>query len=257
MYTRHTALIIRMALTLCAFLFSTVSLAEGALQLAPLRLVFSSVSIANASNHSANTATLTVKNRGDTASLVQLEILSWSQKENEEVLEPTRDILISPPVFTIAAKSEQTLRAVLRRKPDANNQLSYRLFVREVQDQSQPVEPGAIKVLLNISIPVFVEPINKPTANLQSQLKWSAKRVQANKLHIKLNNAGTQHIQIKSFQISSHDKTIGQNAMRYALAGSSVEWVIEAKDLPLNTPLLLQAVTDNGDLRETIALEQP
>lgn len=238
------SLIVVAITTLCAFLFSSVAYAAGSIQLSPLRLLMSD---------SVNTATLIVKNRGNTPSLVQVELLNWTQKANEEILEPTRDVLISPPVFTIAANSEQILRVVLRRKADSNKELSYRLILREVEDKSQVVSAGEIKVLLNISIPVFVQPSNKP----QPQLVWRASVEDEKKLHIKLINNGTQHIQIKSFKLLNGDKNISQSTMRYVLPDNTTEWLLDAKELPLNAPLTLQAVTDNGDLRETITLEKP
>lgn len=230
---------------LCASLFSTFSYAQGSMQLAPLRLALSD---------SVTTSTLIVKNRSDTPTLVQLELLSWSQKNNDNVLEPSRDVLISPPVFTIPANGEQILRAVLRRKADPNKELSYRLFVREVQDQSSLATDGSVKVLLNISIPIFIE----PAAKLSSKLLWHASMSGAHKINIKLANNGLQHVQIKSFQLSSDGvNPISQNVMRYVLPGSSTEWTFENKDAPFKSPLTLQAITDNGDLRETITLEQP
>ena len=229
---------------LCAFLFSTFSYAQGSIELAPLRLVLSD---------SVTISTLIVKNRSSTPTLVQLELLSWSQKNNQDVLEPTRDVLISPPVFTIPANGEQILRAVLRRKADANKELCYRLFVREVQDQSQPVTKGSVNVLLNISIPIFIE----PAAKASSKLLWHA-TTDVHKVNIKLVNDGLQHIQIKSFQLSNDSANpISQNVMRYVLPGSSTEWTFENKDAPFKSPLTLHVITDNGDLRETITLEQP
>ena len=229
---------------LCALLFSTVAYATGYIQISPLRLVLSDT---------VNTTTLIVKNRAITPSLVQLELLAWSQQNNTEILDPTRDILISPPVFTIAANSEQILRVVLRRKADSNKELTYRLFLREVEDKSQIAKAGEIKVLLNISIPIFVQPMIKP----QPKLLWRASVDAAQKIQLKLINEGSQHIQIKSFQLASGDKNLYQSSMRYVLPGSTVEWVIDAKGLTLNSSLSLQAVTDNGDLRETITLEKP
>ena len=230
---------------LCVFLFSPFAYAQGAIELTPLRLVLSD---------SVTTSTLIVKNRSDTPTLVQLKLLSWSQKNNEDVLEPSRDVLISPPVFTIPANGAQILRAVLRRKADANKELCYRLYVREIEDQSRPVTNGSVNALLNISIPIFIEPV----AKLSSKLLWHASTDGAHKINIKLVNDGSQHIQIKSFQLSSGSaNSISQNVMRYVLPGNSTKWTFENMDVPFKSPLTLQAITDKGDLRETITLEQP
>ena len=208
---KHIASSVAVYITmLCALLFSTVAYATGSIQISPLRLELSDT-------HS--TSILIVKNRANTPSLVQLELSAWSQQNNEEILEPSRDILISPPVFTIAANSEQIIRVVMRRKADSGKELTYRLFLREVEDKSQIAKAGEIKVLLNISIPIFVQPIIKP----QPKLLWRASVDAAQKIQLKLINEGSQHIQIKSFQLASGDKNLYQSSMRYVLPGSTVE----------------------------------
>lgn len=240
---RITTLIVITSTMLCAFLFLSAAQAEGSLQISPLRLTLS---------ESTAITTLTVKNRGTTPSLVQLEVLNWTQKNNADVFEPTRDILVSPPVFTIAPGAEQILRAVVRRKADNNTELTYRLFVREVQDQARPAEENTIKVLLNISIPIFIP------ANIKSspKLLWSAKRINPQKISLKLANNGAQHIQIKSFQLLNADgKKILQNTMRYVLPSNTAEWALESTEQAFQSPLTLQATTDHGELRETITLE--
>ncbi|MBC7698390.1 MAG: molecular chaperone [Bacteroidia bacterium] len=241
---RITALIATTSLMLCVFLFASLAYAEGSLQLSPLRLSLSDLE---------NITTLTVKNRGATSSLVQLEVLNWTQKNGVDIFEPTRDILVSPPVFTIAPGAEQVLRAVSRRKADNNKELTYRLFVREVQDQAKPADDNTIKVLLNISLPIFIQSDIKSLP----KLVWSAKNISAQKFSLKLTNNGMQHIQVKSFQlIDTNGDKILQNTMHYVLPDSATEWILEGSLQSFKSPMTIQALTDNGELRETITLEK-
>ena len=233
---------------LFSLLCPTFSYAGGSLQLSPLRLSLS---------ESTSVTTLTVRNRSTTPSLLQVELLSWKQKDGVDYFEPTRDILISPPVFTVAPNGEQILRAVIRRKPHAKDELTYRLFVQEVQDKSRPVDSGSINVLLNISIPVFIQPAITP----KQQLVWSAQTMADNKVILKLANTGSNHIQVKSFELkATNDLMIAENSMRYVLPNTSTEWTLNShpKDFKslLNTNnLQINAKTDNGDLLETVSLE--
>lgn len=229
---------------LCYLLcISTASHGEGSLQLSPLRLSLSDLS---------SVTTLTVKNRGNSPSLVQIELFKWTQKDGVDYFEPTRDVLVSPPVFTIKPDGEQILRAVIRRKSDANQELTYRLFIREVQDQARPAADNSIKVLLNISIPIFIQPTNAP----KQQLIWTVQNVSPDKISLKLNNTGSQHIQIKSFQLQSADEVIvAENKMSYVLPGTSTEWQLVIKSHVIKSPIVINAITDNGELSETITLE--
>ncbi len=233
--------------------------ANGSIQLSPLRLVLADTAL---------TTTLTVKNRGATPSLVQAELLSWSQKEGVDYFEPTRDILISPPIFNIGPNGEQILRVVTRRKPDVKNELTYRLFVREVQDKSKPAEKGSINVLLNISVPVFIQPSTLAPAVTKQPLVWSAESINADQLRLKLTNNSTTHIQIKSFELKVGADVLSMvDKMRYVLPNASAEWVLsnQNKDLAkslnanisTNTGVIqLNAKTDQGDLIETVTLER-
>ena len=70
--------------------------------------------------------------------VVQADTRLWEQVGGEERLSPTRDVLVSPAVFTIPANGSQIVRVALRRPPDAERELSYRLILTEVPQQASP-----------------------------------------------------------------------------------------------------------------------
>ena len=84
-------------------------------------------------------AALTVKNNGAESVVVQVSVLAWSQQDGRDVLSPTNEVLVSPPIATIAPDKEQIIRVGLRRAPDKERELSYRLFLQEVP---APPKPG-------------------------------------------------------------------------------------------------------------------
>src|SRR5690606_41692519 len=79
------------------------------------------------------------------------------QRHNEHVLEPRREVLLAPPIFTIPPGETQTLRIGLRRSPDPNQQLSYRLLLHELPP---PLPEGfqGLRMAMRMSLPVFVTP---------------------------------------------------------------------------------------------------
>src|SRR6185312_9864851 len=101
-------------------------------------------------------AAVTVKNVGDEATVVQLETSSWTQHDGQDVLTSSSEILATPPIITIPPGASRIIRVGLRRAPDPQRELTYRLFLREVP----PPEPLAqsLRVALLISMPVFVVP---------------------------------------------------------------------------------------------------
>src|SRR5688572_16783433 len=83
---------------------------------------------------------LTLTNTGTTPLHAQVRVFRWTQQGNEEKLEPTRDLAISPPMLEIAPGAQQLVRVIRLGPPPADAETSYRLIVDEL-----PVETGETK----------------------------------------------------------------------------------------------------------------
>src|SRR5262245_16497371 len=81
-------------------------------------------------------ATAMIKLRNDAAAPlnVQLRVFRWTQENGEEKLEPTNDVVASPPVARLPAKSEHVVRLVRLNKQPITKGESYRLLVDELPD---------------------------------------------------------------------------------------------------------------------------
>ena len=79
-----------------------------------------------------STEVVTVTNASDSLTVVQLQVVAWSQENGEDVYTPTRNVLATPPIFTVPAGGQQTVRLGLMSKPDAKLETAYRLFLQEV-----------------------------------------------------------------------------------------------------------------------------
>lgn len=219
----------------------------SALQISPLRLEFS---------ESHKHTTLTVKNRGTSPSLVQVEVFRWAQQNGHDVLEPSRDVLVSPPVFSLGPNSEQLIRAIVRRQPDQTREVTYRILLREVaSDFASDTDNEAIRVLLGFSLPVFL----RPNDETQLSVRWRVVQSEHNKLKLYLHNQGTQHVQVVSVDIQNDKGKIlsKQPEMAYVLPDNQREWLLDMESLDVTSTINLVAKTNNGELREALALEQP
>mgnify|MGYP000329849137 CR=1 FL=1 len=87
--------------------------------------------------------TLTVRNNGAEPVSMQLEVLNWSQEEGNGVFTPTRELIVNPPIFTIPAGGSQLIRVGLRRAPDAQRELTYRIFLQELPPPPNPELSGS------------------------------------------------------------------------------------------------------------------
>ena len=198
--------------------------------------------------------TLTVRNGGTEPMSMQLEVLNWSQEEGNGVFTPTRELIVNPPIFTIPAGGSQLIRVGLRRAPDAQRELTYRIFLQELPPPPSPDFQGA-KMLMRVSLPVFVLP--KVTA--KPVLRWHAVRTSDGALKISLSNSGNAHIQIANFSLSlpgSAQPWITQQTSNYVLIGQSFDWILPASadySMPQSgTTIKLFAQTDTGDIEAEI-----
>jgi fimbrial chaperone protein len=208
----------------------------------------------------APTAALTLRNGGDDPTVVQVHAVAWSQKNGEDVYEPTSEVIVSPPIFTVAANSAQVVRVGLRRAPDARRELSYRIYLQEVPGPPQPGVPG-LQMALRIGVPVFVKPVQPAKA----ELNWRIGRDAGGALRVAATNPGEMHVQligIKLLGVGAAPEAPPLASLEsggYLLPGQSHEWRLEPKPgLPADTTRLrVRASTDAGELSADVTLDPP
>ena len=200
--------------------------------------------------------TITVRNTGTEPMSVQLEVMSWSQQDGEDVFTATREVLANPPIFTVPPSGSQLIRAGLRRAPDARRELTYRIFLQELPPPPSPDFNGA-KMLMRVSLPVFV----LPEVAAQPALRWQAARTSDGALKISLTNIGNAHVQIANFSLSlpgSAQPWITQQSSTYVLHGQSRDWILPANaenpSPPPGAILQIFAQTDAGDMEAEVLI---
>ena len=137
-------------------------------------------------------AVMTLINRGNSDTLLQLSVMSWSQGATGDILTPTREVLANPGVFLLKAGEQQVARFALRAAPDIQER-SYRIVIQEVPRQR--VENG-LSTVLRLVVPVFV-----PTPNPNVALEWSARQGPQG-IEIGVHNVGNTHVQVKTIKLS-------------------------------------------------------
>jgi fimbrial chaperone protein len=200
---------------------------------------------------------LTVRNSGSTAVVVQANVSAWSQQDGKDVLAPTNEVLISPPVMTIEPNREQIVRIGLRRAPDAERELSYRIFLTEVPPPPQPGFQGLV-VALRIGLPLFVQPRQGAA---KATLVWHAE-VRDGNVNLKVDNQGTGHIQISTvemFSAQAGEPVAEYSGLAYVLPGQSREFQLKLRDVRIKKGdnLRMKVSTDAGAIDSQIDLAGP
>src|SRR5512135_2314395 len=139
-----------------------------------------------------HTASLTVKNEGHEARVVQTELLRWTQKNGADVQTPSRDILVNPPMATLQPGQTQTVRIGLKREADNMQELAYRLYLTEVPPPSEGFT--GLRIALRLGVPIYVLPKAKPSA----RVGWRAARAPNGSLLLTVLNDGNSHLRVDS-----------------------------------------------------------
>ena len=191
---------------------------------------------------------LTVTNDGASDTAIQIRVYAWTQQDGDDRITPSDEVLLSPPLATIAANSSQVVRLVVRRPPQGREG-SYRILLDQIPTPS--TTPG-VKIVLRMSIPIFVRPKTPATPHLRFHLERDATH-----LYLVAINDGLCHDIVRDLVLSTLDgRTLktATSGLPYLLAGSRRRWAVLTQD-PLPGPsetLRVKARTDSGAIERQV-----
>lgn len=100
---------------------------------------------------------LTIKAEGAKSSVIQVRVMAWDENQPANVLTPTRDVVVSPPMSKLKPRQELTVRAVRVSKKPLTKRTCYRVLVDRL-----PTDPpkGSQKLALRLrhSVPLCFNP---------------------------------------------------------------------------------------------------
>jgi fimbrial chaperone protein len=196
-----------------------------------------------------------LRNDGDAAVVVQTRLVSWAQDQGQDVYAPTRDVLASPPIFTVAPGATQTIRFGLRREPDASRELSYRIFLEEVPGPEQPGSTG-VRMLLRIGLPIFVVSKAVPPP----AFSWRAEGIAGGPAAVTLDNTdGRRHVQVIDIKLGppgADTVWAEESQSAYVLPGQARTWALETPlpEAATGGRVRLRATTDAGNVDTELPL---
>jgi fimbrial chaperone protein len=229
-----------------AALMSVGCVLFGTAQAAVLEI--SPVTIGLAAGQSATT--IEIRNRGDAPAAVQVRAYAWAQSGDEDVLTPTRDLILSPPIFTVPVGGSQTLRLLSRGGAAVAGERSYRLLLDEVPAASQGQQ---IVIALRASLPVIIAAESPAPKGLQ----WRVGRAPGGETVLSATNTGLGYDAVQAIVVTLADgsrrSTVARGKNPYILAGAERHWVVDGRRLPAGA-LHLSVTSRNGKSEQTLAL---
>jgi len=206
---------------ICASIVSLYSLSSlaASLQVAPISVAFSP-------QEKAKEIWLT--NTSERPIRAQTRVLIWSQVAGQDQVNPTRDLVASPSITEIKAGEQQLIRIIRIAPQNTAVEQTYRLLIDELPSAGQADAQTGLQLLLQYSIPVFIQPTDsiamRNGLTLLNQVNFQYQNQQ-----LIVNNNAKSHIRISELTyINPNGERIPliNGLVGYALAGQSMRWDI-------------------------------
>ena len=228
--------VMKMVLTASLLLGAYTSALAGTLQVEPVLVDVTAPSAA---------ASVTLRNEGTAPIEAQIRVFRWSLVDGQEKLEPTSDVVASPPAVTLAPKGQYIARIVRVSKAPVAGEENYRLLVDQLPDLSQQ-KNGSVNLLVRYSIPVFFGAADKKSPTVA----WSFIQ-SGDKVTLIARNHGERRLRISALSLrdaSGRAISFGNGLAGYALGQSTKRWTApgSARGFAANGSATISAQSDGG-----------
>ncbi len=199
---------------------------------------------------SVNSSVLTVGNDSSQPLTVQARIFRWTQKDGQDVLEKTPDVVVSPPILSLTKGADGGVRVVRVNSAPVSGEETYRILLDEVPSREK-LQAGGIAIVLRQSLPVFFAGLDpKPSA-----LTWTVSR-QGNKVTLQAANSGQKHVRLTDLRVTvenSKETARISSLPGYVLGGQTKSWELPLPPggLAAGTAVSINATTDAGPINAT------
>lgn len=172
--------------------------------------------------------TIRITNNGEADCTLQLDILSWKQnKEGKDVYQPSADLLVTPPLFTVSMQKTQVVRVALKRPISGSGETAYRLRIREIGGHIDTEESGnKLSIVLETLLPIFVG----TPSSLSPTYDWTLQNIKNKHPSITLTNKGVHHFFLTELMILDKNKTLvasKDKLFAYLLPGTTRSFPID------------------------------
>jgi fimbrial chaperone protein len=222
----------------------------GSLQVSPIRVDLSAEQPA---------AVMKLHNRGTEPITAQVRVFGWSQTLDEDRLDDAQRIVASPPIISIPAGGDQTVR-ILRTGHDApQGEETYRLLVDEIPT-TEAARTSGVRMQLRYSVPVFA---GAPASATAPKIDFSLQRVNPNdpkigasKLVLRASNNDAAHAQLSQVRIEwpdGHTSELAPGLLGYALAHASRQWPV-GDAMPGASTAIVHAIVNGTPVTANVSL---
>jgi len=166
-------------------------------------------------------ATLHIKNSDSKAVVFEISGFDWRQNDSGDVLTPAEDLVITPPIISLAPGEAAIVRVGLLSADSGDaNERAYRLLVDDVSGPKNNPSAG-LNVRIQFVLPVFLAP-----ADPAQSVELTAAPDADGRLCINGRNAGASHVKVVSLAAGEAPEKVSPQH-QYILAGAQVHFCPE------------------------------
>jgi fimbrial chaperone protein len=169
---------------------------------------------------------ISLKNTDIKPVALQVRVFKWTQAGGEDKLEPTTEVIVSPPATTVPAGATYTIRVARPSVAPVTRELAYRVFIDELPPPIDPENPAkGVSMVLRTSMPIFVA-----REKAKPQLSWRVRPVKDG-IEVGVANAGDRNVKITNLTLkdaSGKEIATGAGLNGYVLAGTDRTFTLTA-----------------------------
>lgn len=180
-----------------------------------------------------------VTNTGADDVVIQVRPYAWTQNGQESRTE-TRELVLNPPIFKLAAGAQQLVRVASRVAAPQEVERAYRLVFSEVPAAAQEVEATGFRIRVAMDIPLYVEPVTLSSV----QLAWRLER-SADGSRLVVTNSGGRHFRLRDVRVHERAEAIHTIPRIVVLAKSTL--AIDLPETAKNAQVLRLIGQDDAD----------
>jgi fimbrial chaperone protein len=172
-------------------------------------------------------AMVTLRNNGKRPIATQVRVFRWSQEAGAERLEPTTDVVASPPAVELRPDQDYVVRVVRTTTRPIEREEAYRLLVDELPEPRQRAR--AVTFVLRHSIPVLFDTQDGSPPSLVWRVTQTARDVA-----LTVTNQGDRRLRLAEVKISDGTGatvSLGRGLVGYVLGGSTMTFMVPSKPI--------------------------
>jgi fimbrial chaperone protein len=223
---------LRLVLLPCCFAAGSASAAS--LEVAPVLLQVTSPGAAT---------TVTLRNSGAHPIATQTRVFRWIQEGGNERLEPTADVVASPPAAELRPGQDYVVRVVRLAQKPVEGEEAYRLLIDELPEVSH--RPLTVNFVVRHVLPLFFDASDSSAPEAAWRVTQKGRNVT-----LTATNAGDRRIRLAEVKIGNGAKSVsfGPGLAGYALGHSSMSWTAAASGpaLPSGAKVTITGQTEEG-----------